>query len=146
MIRFTSEVLVAGMLNLVRRFSARAAPIAVRFAYSAPHPRAEYERVFGETVDFDQPVTEIVFERSLLDVTSPHGDMDMHAALETVAERRLQRLPRNSSHAVKVREYLLEQAPKRASMNKVARALGLSSRSLRRQLRAGRHLLPRDRI
>jgi AraC-like DNA-binding protein len=135
MVRFTAEVLVAGILNLVRRFSARAMPVSVRFSYPAPPHRAEYERVFGEAIYFDQPVTEIVFERELLDVTSPHGDMDMHAALESVAERRLQRLTRSASHAMKVRTYLLEQSPKRASMNKVARALGLSSRSLRRQLR-----------
>jgi AraC-like DNA-binding protein len=66
-------------------------------------------------------------------------DAEFHAALEAQAEKRLSRLDRNSTYADRVRALLLQRgvsqpSAQRADMNAVARALGLSARSLRRRL------------
>jgi AraC-like DNA-binding protein len=56
------------------------------------------------------------------------------AAMQTLAERRVRRLS-DTSYALQVRDFLLRQSsPRRVAMNTVARALGLSPRSLRRRL------------
>jgi AraC-like DNA-binding protein len=133
-VQFVSELRLAGMLTVIRRFCANARPLVVRFAYAPPAYRDEYDRVFGTAVHFDQPATEMVLESALLDRPSPQGDLDIHAAVLKVAEQRLLRLTCRASHAVRLREYLLAQAPERSAMAEAARALGLSARSLRRQL------------
>jgi AraC-like DNA-binding protein len=141
--RFRAEMALSRMLTFVQHVSARAEPVAVRFAYPAPAYRSEYERVFGAVVEFDQPETELVFERALLDAPSRHFDLDVQAALTTVAERRLDRLSRRAtraarhlSWALRIREYLLERAPARLTMEATASAFGQSARTLRRQLAA----------
>jgi AraC-like DNA-binding protein len=69
-----------------------------------------------------------------MDTVSPYQDDDTHEALRTIAERHM-----SSSHkasvALRVREHLLQQrSGHRTEMSIVARALGLSVRSLRRRL------------
>jgi AraC-like DNA-binding protein len=104
-------------------------------APSSPTHRAEYSRVFEQLESFEQPFTGIAFDRALLDRPAPHKDDDMHDALRAVAERRLVRLARRAPYSLRVREALVRQgSPMRSDMASIARALGLSVRSLRRRL------------
>jgi AraC-like DNA-binding protein len=132
--RFIAEVTLAGMFTTVRAFSVAAKPLVARFAYAPPPYRAEYERVFTSAVRFGQPVTELVFERSLLDRLSPQRDVEVHAALRMVAEERLLRLTRNAPYAMRLRHTLLVRSSRRLTMAGAAQDLGLSVRSLRRKL------------
>ena len=56
--------------------------------------------------------------------------------MQTVAERRLLRVAKNAPFALRVRDVLERRAPERSNMASVARTLGLSVRTLRRQLNA----------
>ncbi|MEY4583058.1 MAG: hypothetical protein RL701_7761, partial [Pseudomonadota bacterium] len=133
--RFTSEMLVTGLFKLVRSFMANARPERVTFEYAAPPYHKEYARIFETVVSFDQPCTSLVFDRKLMDATSPHKDDDVHSALRAIAQQRVLRLTRSTPYAVLVRELLLRQGPaSRTDMKTVARALRLSVRSLRRRL------------
>src|SRR5690606_23615634 len=86
---------------------------------------------------FDQPFTALVFDRALLDATSPHQDDDVCEALQSVAERRLLRISQRTPYAIRVRDFLVREGfPHRTDMESVARALGMSVRSLRRRLEA----------
>jgi AraC-like DNA-binding protein len=109
----------------------------VGFAYAAPTYQAEYTRVFERAVLFEQPFTGIVFDRALLDLPAPHTDQDLHAAVRAVAERRLLEITQRTTFAQRVREYLVQKGGRhRTDMDEVARAVGLSVRSLRRRLTA----------
>lgn len=133
--RFTAEMLLTSLFRLIRSFRARARPRCVSFDYPAPPYRAEYARVFEGTESFDQPFTGIVFERELMNAVSPHKDDDVHSALRSIAEQRVLRLMHRTPYAVRVRDFLVQHAPAaRADMATVARALGLSVRSLRRRM------------
>ena len=133
--RLTSEMLALGLLRLVQQFCGRDAKVAsVCFRYPAPKYRAEYARVFEGAERFDQPFTGLVFERSLLHARSPQKDEDLYATLSDLAERRLLRL-QTAPYSARVMQHLLQQpAPHRVAMQQVARALGLSVRSLHRRL------------
>lgn len=133
--RFVAEMMAAGFQRLVRCVRAHARPESVNFEYPAPSYAAEYVRVFGDVVRFDQPFTGLVFDRALMDLPAPHKDEDVHEALKGLAERRLLRITQKTPYALRVRDLLVQQAcPLRADMTTVARQLGMSVRSLRRRL------------
>lgn len=135
--RFTAEMLLTSLVRLIRSFSLHARPRRVSFDYSAPSYRAEYARVFGGAECFDQPFSGIVFDRALMSAVSPHKDDDVHSALRSIAEQRVLQLTDRVPYSLRVRDFLVQQAPSgRAEMATVARSLGLSVRSLRRRMDA----------
>ena len=135
--RFAGEMMAAGFHRLVRTFDSRASFRRISFRYPAPVYRAEYERMFGQAAHFDEPFTGIQFPRALMDVASPYRDPDVHRALRDIAERRVLRMQQREPFSARVRDVLVRQRTTRhVDMDAVARALGLSPRSLRRRLAA----------
>jgi AraC-like DNA-binding protein len=135
--RFAAEMAMTSFMLMLRHFDGHARPERVCFDYAEPPHRAEYARIFAGTERFEQAFTGLVFDRALLDRPSPRRDADVHAALRALAERRVMRLSQCPSYALRVREFLLQQGRlHRADMTLVARALGVSARSLRRHLAA----------
>jgi AraC-like DNA-binding protein len=133
--RLAAEMVVTAFFLMIRFFDARVRLKRVCFQHAAPPYREEYTRLFQGAERFKQPWNGIVFDRALLDRPSPFKDEDMHSALRAVAERRIQRLAHRVSHAKRVREFLSDRGwRRRVNMKTVARALGLSVRSLRRHL------------
>ena len=133
--RFCSEMMTAGFIRMLRNATLHARPLRVCFEYPVPPSHAEYVRVFGDTVCFEQPFTGVVFDRALMDMPALHKDVDVHEALEVLAQRRLMRITQSTPYALRVRELLMQQAcPLRVDMATIARLLGLSVRSLRRRL------------
>lgn len=135
--RFSAEMHLAGLYRVVRSFELGARPERVSFAYAAPPYHQEYARVFDRAVHFEQPFTGIVFEQALLTSASPHRDQDLHDTLRGLAERRMSRLTQGVPYALRARELLVQRGwRERMDMQTIARALGLSVRSLRRRLAA----------
>ena len=132
--RFWAEILMAAQFRLVRRFDC-AALVDLRFEFSAPAYLPEYTRIFGSHVQFDQPHTEITFDRAVLKTPAPERDEELFLAVHEVAERRSMRLTHDMPYALRVSQVVLQHAqPYRVDMQAVADALGLSVRSLRRRL------------
>jgi len=133
--RFAAEMTLGIFVRIARDFGVQARPLAVNFAYPAPDYHEEYTRFFGRTAQFEQAFSCLVFDRAILGQASPYRDEEVHGALRTMAERRLCGLSGPLTYAQRVRE-LLVQRGRRSDMQSVARALGLSMRSLRRRLSA----------
>lgn len=134
--RFADEMMVGGVCRIVHHFCVDPAAVRVSFRFSAPPYAKEYERVLGHPPRFGQRFTGVVFARTLLDTPAPHRDGEYHAALSAHAEQRLGRMTRDTPYVQQVRELLLRHGPSQRSrsMGVVARALGLSARTLRRRL------------
>jgi hypothetical protein len=136
-LRFNAEIVLAGLFRLIQRFRGEARVTCVAFAYSAPEWQREYARVFGGRERFNQPFTELRFDRELLAAAAPYADPELHETLRAFVERRVTRLTDGQSYADRIRELLLWQAPPRdVTMASMARKLGVSVRSLRRYLAA----------
>jgi AraC-like DNA-binding protein len=143
--RFRSETTMTGFHRLVTMF-APGARTTVAFDYPAPAYHAEYTRVFGGAERFDQKFTGIVFDRSLLTASHLNRDPELHAAIVSHAERRVSKMKNDASYAERIRRHILDTAVgwgpgpnpgatlARHDMQSVSRALGVSSRSLRRRL------------
>jgi AraC-like DNA-binding protein len=132
--RVASEMLVLGVIRLIRSFCPQARVDDVSFDYPTPEYHAEYGRVLELVPRFAQQRTEIVFDRALMNMASLHKDEDVHEALRVIAERRILRLGQHTPFTLRVRDLLVEQGPMQPDMDRIARALGLSKRSLRRRL------------
>jgi AraC-like DNA-binding protein len=133
--RFWAEMMVTGAFRLIRTFDSRALPERVSFEHAAPPYAAEYKRIFEGTQRFEEPFAGIAFDRALFEVRSPYKDEGLHRAMRRVAETRKLRLRQGAPYGQRVREFLVqERCPRWIDMDTVARALGLSARSLRRRL------------
>jgi AraC-like DNA-binding protein len=132
---FWAEMNIANLVRLMRPYGVHARLDRLCFAHPAPAHRGEYARIFGPAVRFDQPFTELVFDRALMATHSPHNDEDIYNALRALAERRMMKLMEQAPYALRARELLVQHGwASRPDMEAIARGLGLSVRSLRRHL------------
>jgi len=132
--RVASEMLVLGIIRLIRSFCPQARIDDVSFAHATPEYHGEYTRLLALVPRFEQPETLIVFDSALMNTASLHKDEDVHEALRAIAERRILQLSQHTPFTLRVRDLLVEQGPTHPDMDRIARALGLSKRSLRRRL------------
>lgn len=138
--RFWAETLMVAITRLVRYFDCDARPTHVSFEHSAPAYADAYRHTFDTEVRFEQPHTELVIDRALLDVPGLAGDDELFQAIRGMAERRIMRLTQTAPYFVRVRHVLMQYPrPYRLDMRTLAGELGLSERSLRRQLASEGH-------
>ncbi|HKP60151.1 MAG TPA: AraC family transcriptional regulator [Polyangiales bacterium] len=134
--RMTAEFSTTSMLRLVRRFiGADALPVRVFFPHPRPAYHAEYTRFFGGSERFSHEFTGLKLPRSWLD-RAPHcHETELRSYLLARAEFLLARSSGQMSTAECVERWLEAQAElARPTLAKVARDLGVSTRSLRRRL------------
>ena len=132
--RLWAGLFMTGLFRLARRFDL-SAPTQMNFDFPAPPYAAEYLRIFGPCVRFDEPHTDFVVDKEMLAVPAPNGDPELFRAMREIAERRITRLTNNLSYATRVRDFISKHGPPCGiEMKTVAAGLGLSVRSLRRRL------------
>ena len=132
--RLRAEMIAIGLFRLIRLFNPGARMARVGFAFARPPYYSEYARVFEQTVDFERPFSGIEFNVSFMQGSSPQRDDDRYNAARSDAERSILRLSQREPYATRVCNLLVQQRAPRRPMKSVARALGLSERSLRRRL------------
>ena len=134
--RFRTEFAVTSALQMLRFASAGPQDVwRIDFPYAEPPGlRARYEAAFGTCLHFSQPGCGVSFQPSLLDRPLPSHDPVAYTAARTRAESALQALQRRSDVAERLHQWLLGQAAVAPSIADAAQHLGLSERTLRRQL------------
>lgn len=132
--RFGAEVAVAGIYRAFRHFVPHARPRFVAFEHPAPAHRDEYTRIFDGLERFEQSFTGMAVDRKHMDVPQLHFDGALHAVLRNHATKRVAELDNAVSYGAKVRDYVTAMPGRAHDMHSVARALGTSSRTLRRRL------------
>ncbi|WP_437811210.1 AraC family transcriptional regulator ligand-binding domain-containing protein [Sorangium sp. So ce1078] len=138
--------LLAGMTVLrARAFSGEyVRPLAVRFRHRRRGSAGAYEQIFDAPVEFGAPCDELVFRREHLEMPFRSADPRLCEILEELAQLRLQqqRLADASPPAAPsgfvdevrhaLRECIAEGNP---NIDHVAERMGVSARTLQRQLR-----------
>jgi AraC-like DNA-binding protein len=133
--RLVAETLVIGLLRMLRAYRSEACIDCVTFDYPAPAYAAEYLRIFGPNVRFNQLATGLSFPRAQLQTASPFRDAEFHKTVKLFTERRLEQLTLSSTYASRVRELLLQAgSPRQTNMRDISSALGICERTLRRRL------------
>lgn len=137
--RVRSEMLVLTLTRMLRLLGGPAGAVIrrVSFKHAAPVHLAEYERLFGSgVVRFDQPYYGIDFSYTALDSAQPTRNAELYNRIEQQVERGLARAVRDHSCVQQVLAYIRPRLMQTPEITEVARALGISERSLRRKLSA----------
>jgi AraC-like DNA-binding protein len=134
--RLLAELLTGGAARLARSFTGpRAAPRFAGFEHERPPHHHEYTRTFGGNERFGQSATSIAFDRKMVDEPQMHQHPEFYDLLRAEAQRRLDRRTNGVRAAARLIQYLQALPPSRIpDMSTAARALGMSERSLRRNL------------
>jgi AraC-like DNA-binding protein len=107
----------------------------VHVQHARPSYAARYEEVFRCPVSFGQENNALLFPLEYVDRRQPHADDTVRNALRGAVERLLQERVQMLSVAQRVRTLLqYERDLSTISTDRVARAIGMSVRSLRRRL------------
>ena len=131
--RYRAEFTVTAMYKMAQYFVRNARPLRVAFEHAAPPYRDVYTQAFDGLARFEQPFTGIVIPRELMDETHANRDAEFHSTLQEHATKKLARLERATTYAERVSARIASD-PSRRDMRAVARALGVSPRTLRRRL------------
>lgn len=133
---FRAESTVMGLVILLRLIGARAEDIIrINFDYPAPAHAQRYDIELGAPVFFGQPDIAIQFAPRLLDAVLPGRDQALYAVIRGRAETALSALRApHGDVAYEVRRWLISTLPRTPGMDEAAAQLGISKRSLRREL------------
>lgn len=107
----------------------------VDFTFSAPADTHTYQRVFQGTVRFDQPVTQLMFPLSYLQLPITHQDADTHRVMMHQVHSQLEALDAGQDIVGLVRHTLSRHlSGGKVTLEYVAERLTLSPRALQYQL------------
>jgi len=135
--RHLAESLAGGTLHLARTFTGtHLTPLHAHCQH--PRPSAPTVRALaawlGCPVSFDAPWNALVFDQATLDLPFRHSDATTFAAIVSAATRTLDAVAPPSHFVDEVRAALRTRRGQRVSLGTLARALGLSDRTLQRRL------------
>ena len=111
------------------------APAWIELPFDRCDDEAEHRRVLGAPVRLGQPRTAVVLEQRQLALRAVGADPDLFDLLEQVCRERVEALPDPRDLRARAENVIIELLPySTPSLDRVARRLGTSSRSLGRRL------------
>ena len=136
--RYQAEFFCASLLRLARdTCDPVLVPVEVSFAHAAPASAAEHRRFFGCPVRFEQPVIGVLFADADLGRPMHGADPTLAALLGRQLDELVERLPLDESVSARARRVIEDDlASGNVSIDRVARQLAMSARTLARRLEA----------
>ena len=136
--RSLAEFAVGLIVKVSPRVVEREVEFSVWFEHAEPDYAEEYGPILRCPVRFDAPLNGIVGGSAGIDDPLPNADPALNALLEEHAAEQLSKIPAMSGFQDRVRERIAAILPEGdVSPERVARSLGVSSRTLRRRLGEG---------
>jgi len=134
--RMTAEFSMVAFLRVLRSFIGEGVlPRRVLFTHPRPAHGAEYTRLFGGREQFSCEKTGMEFQRAWLDRSTPLPTSELRDYMLTRAEFLLAKADQDTTMRQRVERWLESQSDlSRPSLERVARDLRTSTRSLRRRL------------
>ena len=133
---FLMENVLALFLRITRDLVIRsAAPTLLTLDYPDPGYAAAYREMFGPVVRFGQPVTELRFPKSYMDIPLANPDPLVKGRMEQLCQALVSRLNSHLILADEIKSMLREFEFQTPSVDEIAGRLHTSPRSLHRHLR-----------
>lgn len=135
-LRLSNEASLASVVTICREVSTRRVdPCAVQIRHAGPVDRAPYETFFGCEVSFSAGRNALVFDRSVVERPNRLGDEAMSRFFSALLDRELENVdpaePIEALVRMQISRSLSAGLPR---MTEVARAVGMSERTLHRRL------------
>lgn len=107
----------------------------INFNYAAPTYRAEYHNMFFCPIQFEQPHSEMLFERSYLDLPVTKSCTDLEQYLVRAPYDVVKRPVNEKCYAEQIRRYLRKTLPRVPDYEQIAEEMNINPQTLRRRLR-----------
>lgn len=132
------ESILSAIATVARHLTGRPLPITeVHFQHSRPSNISEHQRIFDAPVSFNQTSNILRFSSDALEYKILLANKDLLTALETQAEQLLTELDNQETLSAKAQREIIKKLKGDApTIGDIARALGMSERSLQRELNA----------
>lgn len=136
-VRYIQEIILTGMVCLTRSMAASPVQLfSVNFEHSKPSNYEEYERTLKCPVNFDQNECSIRFSKSVLDTPLKDADPLLSKIVTRSAETMLLEFDSSVNFISEVRNAIFLLLPSgELSMERVAKALGISNRVIHNRLK-----------
>jgi AraC-like DNA-binding protein len=137
--RHTEILVTYGVIQFARRFAGSKLQLrGVELRCAALSPASDYAAIFGCPVTLATEHSAILFDRAVLDQSSPHSDPELLSLHEELAEKRLSNLERQDL-IERIRSLFAQKLEiEHCELEDVAAQLGIPARRLRFELaRAG---------
>jgi AraC-like DNA-binding protein len=136
-LRPAADARLAGLLSVCREIAATPiAPLAVQLPYRRPADVQDYEKFFRAPLEFGAPATAILLGKNDLLRPVTAGDEALSGYLDRLAEQVLSSLGAERTIHDRVRRVLWSELSDGVlDLDRVARLLGMSARTLQRRLR-----------
>ena len=133
--QFADELSTADIVVLARGFTGREiSPSRVRFAFASPPDPGHHQELFRCPIDFDAPVTELRWSKDVLALPLVAADEVAVAFFEHEIRKAIENSSSLDLIARVRRELAARVKGDGARLDEVARAVGMSGRTLRRRL------------
>ncbi len=133
--RLNSECMMTSFLKMYRQLvSEPLNPVAVHFMHPAPAYQQAYAELFDCPVHFDAPVTMLVFRREDMDRPVVLHQPVLKRVHDRLMQREYEQYIQQHSLTALVRAHLVNLPEQTPTCAPIARALGISERTLRRRL------------
>ncbi|MDC6366980.1 MULTISPECIES: AraC family transcriptional regulator [Flavobacteriaceae] len=110
-------------------------PSKVNFHTTRPKSMNEYYRLFNCSLKFNQPKTEICFERQIFDRYSKQIEFGLLESLKEKVNEEIQNLKTENEVVYQLKKAILNGKPDRISLWHASSAMGMSKRTLQRKLK-----------
>ena len=134
------QILDMALLSNVKSLGAYANyqyfPVKVHFTYDKPRHLNEYFRLFNCSLRFNQPRSEIIYEKQVID---RHSRAIAKGLLENLMEKvahEIDALPAEDKLVNQLKKCILNYKPERLMVDEAASQLHMSGRTLQRKLKA----------
>lgn len=111
-------------------------PVMIRFHTEKPKNLKEYYRLFNCSLKFNQPKTEIIFEKQIFDKHSKNIPLGLLENLKDKIATEIGSLGTENELIYQLKKSILEHKPQRISLAEAAKQLNLSGRTLQRKLKS----------
>lgn len=134
---YYAEIIFSAFVSLTKLLLGRGPEImAMNFTHSAPAYNDYYHKIFGSNVNFDARRNELIFETAWLDHRLASASPEFKKLSSQKALSELSKLPTENNLVARVVRCIEEHiGHSLISMNKVARRLGTTPRTLQRRLK-----------
>ncbi|MFZ5755747.1 MAG: AraC family transcriptional regulator [Pseudomonadota bacterium] len=97
-------------------------------------PLPVYQQVLDGVIEFNKPVNMFVLDKSRLELPMPFANAATRIYCEQICEELLSRRTASTGFEGRIRDYLIRRAQRMPSMEDVAEAFHMTSRTVRRRL------------
>lgn len=133
--QISNLTLLACLKSLVAYTNNKYYPVKIHFETPKPKSLREYYRIFNCSVHFNQPQTEIFFEKQIFDKYTKDPQFGLLQSLQEKAALEMLQLKSENELIQRLKKTILSYKPEKIKQETAARELNLSTRTLQRKLK-----------